>query len=100
MQYQHSEEDGKRVRLNFRLCVSQNALLVGDLLGQPKGKLRHARLVTLATIGLLIESRVSAGGTVPAPMMGHVAVVERRNRERLADLSDELLDDVDKPDRA
>ncbi len=98
MQYPRSEEDGKRVRLNFRLCASENALLVGDLLGLPKGKLRHARLVTLATIGLLIESRVSTGEMLPSPMTGNV-VAEPRNRRRLPDLSDELLDEVDEPER-
>jgi len=96
---QPSEEDARRVRLNFRLGVSENPLLVGDLLGLPKGKLRHARLVTLATIGLLAESRATVGETLPALSVGDVMNVGPKNGVRLPDLSDELLDDVDEPER-
>jgi hypothetical protein len=96
---QYSEEDARRVRLNFRLSASENRLLVGDLLGQPKGKLRHARLVTLATIGLLTESQATASETLPAPTVGDVMSPAPKNGGRLPDLSDELLYDVDEPER-
>lgn len=50
-------KDEKQVRLNFQLFSSDNALLVADLLNCTKGSSRHARLATLATIGLLTERR-------------------------------------------
>ena len=96
---QPSEEDARRVRLNFRLGASENPLLVGDLLGLPKGKLRHARLVTLATIGLLAESRATVGETLPALTVGDGTDMGPKNSGRLPDLSDELLNDVDEPER-
>ena len=60
----------QQVRLGFQLFASDNPLLVAELLKLPKGKLRHARLVTLATIGLLMERRVITGETLPVPAIG------------------------------
>ena len=94
------EEDARRVRLNFQLCASENPLLVGNLLGLPKGKLRHARLVTLATIGLLIESQVGAGDTLLAGAVGEQVIRRASGRTPLPDLSEEMLSDIDEPDRA
>ena len=96
---QLSGDAARRVRLNFRLCASENPLLVGDLLGLPKGKLRHARLVTLATIGLLAESQATAGEMSPAQTVADVMNVGPKNGGRLPDLSDELLNDVEEPER-
>ena len=56
-----ANKDEKQVRLNFQLFSSDNALLVADLLNFNKGSLRHARLATLATIGLLTERRGVSG---------------------------------------
>lgn len=97
---QPSDEDARRVRLNFRLGASENPLLVGDLLGLPKGKLRHARLVTLATIGLLAESRATVAEKLPAHSVGDVMNVGPKTGGRLPDLSDELLNDVDEAERS
>jgi len=60
-----ANKDERQVRLNFQLFAPDNPLLVADLLNFRKGKLRHARLVTLATIGLLMERRVIAGEPPP-----------------------------------
>lgn len=95
-----SDEDARRVRLNFQLCASENPLLVGNLLGLRKGKQRHARLVTLATIGLLIESRISAGETLPVAAVGNPIIRRPNGRTPLPDLPEELLNDIDEPDRA
>ena len=42
----------QQVRLGFQLFASDNPLLVAELLKMRKGRVRHARLVTLATTGL------------------------------------------------
>ena len=89
------DEDEKRVRLNFQLCASDNPLLVAELLSLRKGKLRHARLVTLATIGLLTESRVAAGETLPVAAISHRDPAGRDDGVRLRPFTDELLNDVD-----
>jgi len=56
-----ASEADHQVRLTFQLLASDNPLLVAELLKSRKGKLRHARLTTLATIGLMTELRVIAG---------------------------------------
>ena len=55
----------REVRLSFQLFASDNPLLVADLLRVRKGRLRHARLVTLATLGLIIETRMMVGEVQP-----------------------------------
>ena len=56
-----ASEADHQVYLTFQLLASDNPLLVAELLKSRKGKLRHARLATLATIGLMTELRVIAG---------------------------------------
>ena len=60
-----------QVRLGFQLFATDNPLLVAELLKLPKGHLRHTRLVTLATIGLLMERGAVAGETPPVPAVAH-----------------------------
>lgn len=98
MPRRHPDEDGKRVRLNFQLCASDNPLLVAELLGLRKGKLRHARLVTLATIGLLTESRVVAGESLLVAAIGHGEMAGREDGMQLRPFTDDLLNDVDMPE--
>ena len=62
-----------QVRLGFQLLASDNPLLVAELLKVRKGRSRHARLVTLATIGLLMESRFVAGEAPPHAAVGDPA---------------------------
>ena len=71
MARQAANKDDRQVRLNFQLFASENALLVGDLLNHRRGKLRHTRLVTLATVGLLLEREFAAGMAAPEPHSGH-----------------------------
>ena len=56
-----ASEADQQVLLTFQLLASDNPLLVAELLKSRKGKLRHARLTTLATIGLMTERQVIAG---------------------------------------
>ena len=56
-----ASEADQQVLLTFQLLASDNPLLVAELLKSRKGKLRHARLTTLATIGLMTELQVIAG---------------------------------------
>ena len=84
----------QQVRLGFQLFASDNPLLVAELLKLPKGKLRHARLVTLATIGLLMERRVIIGATLPVPAIGCPAKDDRGDdAQQILPLSrDEFID--------
>ena len=84
----------QQVRLGFQLFVSDNPLLVAELLKLPKGKLRHARLVTLATIGLLMERRVITGETLPVPAVAYLAMDDRGDdAQQILPLSrDEFID--------
>jgi hypothetical protein len=54
------------VRVNFRVALSVNPLLASDLKRFTLGRSRHARLLTLALIGLLSETKTLNGGS-PAP---------------------------------
>lgn len=56
-----ASEADHQVHLTFQLLASDNPLLVAELLKSRKGKLRHARLATLATIGLMTELQLIAG---------------------------------------
>ena len=88
-------EDDKEVRLSFQLFASDNALLVAHLLNVRKGKPRHARLVTLATMGLMMELRITAGEAPPAsPIKQASAIFERADRPTQP-LTGEDLDLVD-----
>ena len=84
----------QQVRLGFQLFASDNPLLVAELLKLSKGKLRHARLVTLATIGLLMERRVITGETLPLPAVACPATDDRGDdAEQILPLSrDEFID--------
>src|SRR5437870_6326039 len=48
----------KRVRVNFRVAADVNPLLAKDLMRFAPGKSRHARLLTLMTLGLLREAEM------------------------------------------
>jgi len=91
-------EMAARVRLNFQLSASENPLLVHSLLDVPKGKLRHARLTTLATIGLLTETRLAQGEVASAQSSGATGPQHGAYR-RLPDLPAALLLDIEEPDR-
>jgi hypothetical protein len=84
----------QQVRLGFQLFASDNPLLVAELLKLPKGKLRHARLVTLATIGLLMERRVMTGETLPVSAIACPATDDRGDdTQQILPLSrDEFID--------
>lgn len=94
----HGSEMAVRVRLNFQLSASENPLLVHNLLDVPKGKLRHARLTTLATIGLLAETRLAQGEVASAQSPGAVGPQHGAHRW-LPDLPAALLLDIEEPDR-
>jgi hypothetical protein len=76
----------RQVYLTFQLLASDNPLLVAELLKSRKGKLRHARLATLATIGLMTELQVIAG----EPLTSHRA--ERRGIHEHGNGADEPPD--------
>ena len=86
----------QQVRLGFQLFASDNPLLVADLLKLRKGKLRHARLVTLATIGLLVESRFTAANdTSSVPALDHHGTVGHRDDAgQISPMTDEEFVDV------
>jgi hypothetical protein len=86
----------QQVRLGFQLFASDNPLLVADLLKLRKGKLRHARLVTLATIGLLVESRfTSANDTSSVPALDqHRTDGRRDDAGQISPMTDEEFVDV------
>jgi hypothetical protein len=52
----------ERVRVNFRVAWGVNPLLARDLMRFPPGKPRHARLLTLLTLGLFLEAEMLSGG--------------------------------------
>jgi hypothetical protein len=83
--------DEQQVRLGFQLFASDNPLLVADLLNFHKGKLRHARLVTLATIGLLMERRAIVGEVAPVSATSH-ATLDGGDDPEHPPLTDEELD--------
>ena len=86
----------QQVRLGFQLFASDNPLLVAELLKLPKGRLRHARLVTLATIGLLMERRVITSARPPIPAVGHPATGEVADDTRqILPLTDNEYGEVD-----
>ena len=94
MARQSANKGEEQVRLGFQLFASDNPLLVAELLKLPKGKLRHARLVTLATIGLLMERRVMTGETLPVPAIACPATDYRGDdTQQILPLSrDEFID--------
>jgi hypothetical protein len=49
------DHPGPEVRINFKLSRDESPLLTEELLKSRKGRSRHARLVTLASIGLVAE---------------------------------------------
>jgi hypothetical protein len=51
----------KRVRVNFQVASEVNPLLAKDLTRFAPGKSRHARLLTLMTLGLLREAEMLSG---------------------------------------
>ncbi|HTR24392.1 MAG TPA: hypothetical protein VMI10_10435 [Terriglobales bacterium] len=52
------------VRVNFQVALSVNPLLASDLQRFTLGRSRHARLLTLAMLGLLSETRTLNGGSL------------------------------------
>ena len=50
-----------RVRVNFQVAAEVNPLLARDLMRFAPGKARHARLLTLMTLGLLGEMEMLSG---------------------------------------
>ena len=81
-----ASEADQQVLLTFQLLASDNPLLVAELLKSRKGKLRHARLTTLATIGLMTERQVIAG----EPLACHQ--VQRRGSNEHGNGADESPD--------
>ena len=81
-----ASEADHQVRLTFQLLASDNPLLVAELLKSRKGKLRHARLATLATIGLMTELQLIAG----EPLASHR--VQRRGIHEHGNGADEPPD--------
>ncbi len=81
-----ASEADQQVFLAFQLLASDNPLLVAELLRSRKGKLRHARLATLATIGLMTELQVIAG----EPLASHR--VQRRGIHEHGNGADEPPD--------
>jgi hypothetical protein len=81
-----ASEADQQVLLTFQLLASDNPLLVAELLKSRKGKLRHARLTTLATIGLMTELHVIAG----EPLASHW--VQRRGINEHGNGADEAPD--------
>ena len=81
-----ASEADHQVYLTFQLLASDNPLLVAELLKSRKGKLRHARLATLATIGLMTELQVIAG----EPLASHR--VQRRGIHEHGNGADEPPD--------
>lgn len=57
------------IRVNFRVAVAVNPLLAADLKRFTLGKSRHARLLTLAMLGLVSEKRGLDGDQRP-PIFG------------------------------
>ena len=81
-----ASDGDQQVLLTFQLLASDNPLLVAELLKSRKGKLRHARLTTLATIGLMTELQVMAG----EPLASHR--VQRRGSNERGNGADEAPD--------
>lgn len=75
--------------MNFRVALTVNPLLATDLNRFTMGKSRHARLMALATIGLMSEMRSFDGGPPPANL-GRTEMINARpngrtSKTRLAD---------------
>ena len=84
-----------QVRLGFQLLASDNPLLVAELLKVRKGRSRHARLVTLATIGLLLESRFITGEASPPAAIGdHAADGRGADEEQVLPMTAEEFVDI------
>jgi len=66
------------VRVNFRVALSVNPLLASDLKRFTLGRSRHARLLTLAVIGLLSETKTLNGG---APVLNELRPTPERPRD-------------------
>ena len=98
-----ANKEDRQVRLSFQLFASDNAILVGDLLNHPKGKLRHTRLVTLATLGLMLEQQTVVGAKSPISNIGqHAAMATRADLAPLSLTAEdlELVDCMGKRDGA
>jgi hypothetical protein len=52
------------VRVNFQVALSVNPLLASDLKRFTLGRSRHARLLTLAMMGLMSETKTLNGGSL------------------------------------
>jgi len=90
-----ANKEDRQVRLSFQLFASDNALLVGDLLNHRKGKLRHTRLVTLATLGLMLEQQTVVGAKSPMSHVGQPAGTAVRADPAPLSLTAEDLELVD-----
>ena len=95
MARQAANKDDRQVRLNFQLFASENALLAGDLLNHRRGKVRHTRLATLATLGLLLERGLAAGKAVPELRIEHLMTAADRADPPARSLTLEDLESVD-----
>jgi len=83
------------IRLNFQLAQEVNPLLAGDLGQFPKGRARHMRLMTLATIGLTLEKRMLRGpGQQWADVTEPVAAARGHGGAYRAKLTDDDLADI------
>ena len=66
------------MRVNFRVALSVNPLLASDLKRFTLGRSRHARLLTLAIMGLLSETKTLDGG---APVLNELRQTPEAPRE-------------------
>jgi hypothetical protein len=91
-----ASEADQQVHLTFQLLASDNPLLVAELLKSRKGKLRHARLATLATIGLMTELQGIAGEPFASHRVGRRGVDEHGNgADEAPELTSADLSEVD-----
>ena len=80
------------IRANFQVAKSVNPLLAQDLEKFRLGRSRHARLMALATVGLLMEKAMLNGGQNVAAESGppDATGIARAYKPRLS--ADELSD--------
>ena len=82
------------VRVNFRVALSVNPLLGSDLKRLTLRRSRHARLLTLATIGLQSEKKALSSGSPVLHEAGPTAASAATTKAPEARLSDHDFADI------
>jgi len=82
------------VRVNFRVALSVNPLLGSDLKRFTLGRSRHARLLALATIGLLSETKALNSRSPVPNEAGPTAASAATTKAPEARLSDHDFADI------